>query len=59
MHDNLLKLYMDKQKATLTIGRHGIVKFLQEKLKKIDTMEPDSTFGLDYNYQEWVIALYI
>ena len=46
MHDNFLKPYMDKEK----IWRYGIVKFLHEKLKKLNAMEPPRNFGLDYIY---------
>ena len=48
MHDNLLKLYTDKEKATTDNMTTWCCKILTRKVERLNAIKPDSTFGLDY-----------
>ena len=51
MHDNLLKLYMDKEKATVdNILTSWYCKILTRKAEKLNEMKSDRTFALDYSF---------
>ena len=48
MHNNLLKPYMDKEKATIDNIMTCYCKILTRKVETLNAIEPDRTFGLDY-----------
>ena len=54
MHDNFLKLYMDKERATIDNITTWYYKILTRKVEKLIAMEPDRTFGLDYIFSLFV-----